>query len=512
MPQRPKRSTIPLERRKAVNEKEYTQTFPTPDIGDVLLFEFRDSKLPKNEEFEYGVTTPKYGNWPDHKLTYISPSDSQGRQKWYYAADRENQDCYNFTSVIANIGSSKFDAVTRVYVIPRDEYDPEELQMGVMMPDIPEGRFIDEHVLAIRDQLKIGEKELDSLYVVEKRVYIKRCSITTIETDNFFGIGGSKVDNLYYRGEVVDGDTVENHFATPNSDYWGWQDDGSQRDGKQLSENWFMISILNGITDEYDQYVLQYPTTTSVSFPREIISANVYFNESKGESDSTNDGYGQSWGIPFSLGFNATDSTSSSLSITPELAIEFRERNGSNLPATAYIFFMPMPSTEAEILAKLSTLHGSTVSRYTPSDTSSYLLTTTSGSASVRSSVTLAMSQRQSASNYTDQRSRTKSLDKQVSQTTRTIQLNNVIGSLNLNETRDATVASEASMTGSIFSSSGNMADSILNSGSVDVTASVTSTGVENTSVTLNGAFLTRMSAQPYKNDYIKFFAEVVDL
>lgn len=103
-----------MRRGPAANEKEQVRSYPTPSLLDVVFYEYRDYTLPKNQNPEYGVTTPEHGNWPNHKLGFISPVKEDGHQKWVYVAKRENQDDYNY--------ELNGDSLVRTYVIPRAEY------------------------------------------------------------------------------------------------------------------------------------------------------------------------------------------------------------------------------------------------------------------------------------------------------------------------------------------------------------------------------------------------------
>ena len=510
--------------------------YPTPLIGDVLFYEL--VHLDRMETPEYGTPHPDTIRWPHHKLVFVKPIDEVGdHYQFWYAADRENQDLYNWESGIANLGGKKFDTVVRTYVIPRDEYDPEELQMGAAMPNVPVNRFPDpvtadgdnttndddppsytNHVLAERDQIQIGDKELDSIYVVEKRTYIKRCSITTIQTEDFFGIGGSRVDNLYYRGEVIDGETVETHFATPNSDYWGWQDDGSQRDGQQLSENWFIISIINSITDVIDEYEFHYPTFSSINLPRRLNGSQLTFNIARGVGDMDQDSATTAQGESFSLSVGLADSCSSSISITPELGLTFHEPNGSYLPAMVYAFFLPQPVTMQAIIDRVSILHGSAVSLYSPPDTTTQVVTLVSGSASVSASANASVRQASSPNSYADAWEKSVSIDKRVSQTTQFLQITGIAGggAAIANGSQTDEVSAEAAMMVYINSTAGNLNCSAQVEDSVDVTASVTSVagGInqELNEGSSDGDFITRISVEHYRFERAKIFVEVTSI
>ncbi len=516
------------------SHRQKQSIFPTPLIGD-LLFTERVVVQTRNHP-EYGTPHPNTAAWPNHNLVYvkerIEEQDVQDAFDYYYAADRDNQDLYNWESGIANIGGRKFDTVTRTYLIPRADYDPEEIQMGAAMPNIPENRFPDpvtadgdnttndddppsytNHVLADREQLRTGEKELDSMYVVERRTYVKRCSITMIQTEDFFGIGGSRVDNLYYRGEEVDGSAVEVHFDDPNSAYWGWQSDGTQRDGQQLSENWFMISIISSITDTIDDYVFSYPKLVNINLPRRLVDTQLTFNVNSGEGNQDQSGFSYSYGaLPLSDSLGLTDSCSSSVSISPEVGLTFEDPDGSYTPATVYAFFLPQPVTMQDVIDRITTLHGSTVALYTPAVTKTAVMTLVSASASVRSSATASVSKSVSANGGSDAQEKSTSTDKSVGQQTQFVQISGFLGDLDLTSSQTAEVEATASISlvGSGYAE--GVSNSAFVTDSASATASVTTSGEGGSEGSSGGAFIVDIDVEHYRFQRAKIFVVVVDL
>jgi hypothetical protein len=129
---------------------------------------------------EYGSPYPNANKWPDHKLVYIKPVDIERNEifEFFYAADRENQDLYNFSSgyrnVVGNAGGREFRVVQRSYVTLRENFQPLDIEFGAAMPNVPEGKFDEvEYVFFDRQQQRINEQELDSLYVAEVHTYIE---------------------------------------------------------------------------------------------------------------------------------------------------------------------------------------------------------------------------------------------------------------------------------------------------------------------------------------------------
>jgi hypothetical protein len=168
--------------------------FPTPLVGDVLFSEVRDctrALIP-----EYGTYHPDTVKWPDHKLVYVKTVDIErdGIFEFFYAAERENQDLYNFSSgyrnVIGSVGGREFRIVQRSYVTLRESFQPLDIPFGTAMPDIPEGKFEGvEYVFLDRQQQPITEQELNALFVAEVHTYIEKAfleyklSYTTTKSD-----------------------------------------------------------------------------------------------------------------------------------------------------------------------------------------------------------------------------------------------------------------------------------------------------------------------------------------
>jgi hypothetical protein len=216
------------------NEVSIYFIWPTPNSSDYLFYVIRTADTPPIE-WNYG--DPFGSAHPNHKLVYVSPVDQQGRCKFYYASDRINQDAYNWEFTSADIGGTKFNAVMRTYLIPRASFSETSPAMGSAMPNVPVDKFAGPYVLAERAQKRTGEQEFDSLYVIEQRTYIKRCTLTEI-----VGSKISKEETLYYKTEIVtNGFSASALFDNSSNSYWGSQGNGITRTGKQLSCEWYLI-------------------------------------------------------------------------------------------------------------------------------------------------------------------------------------------------------------------------------------------------------------------------------
>ena len=149
--------------------------FPTPLTTDVLFSEIRDCT--RSDFPAYGTPHPNAVKWPHHKLIFIKPVDIERNEifEFFYAADRENQDLYNFSSGYRNIGGDRdFKIVIREYVTPRAEFDASVPAFKDAMPDVPAGVFDGvSYIFFDKQQKKTEQTELDSHYVLETHTYVE---------------------------------------------------------------------------------------------------------------------------------------------------------------------------------------------------------------------------------------------------------------------------------------------------------------------------------------------------
>lgn len=106
-----------------VPERNPVLSFPTPrGRADLIFFEFRDQRLPKNQHWTYGEAHPNGALYPHHELVFVSPqSENPGWSKWFYAAKREFQNLYNWTFSDADT----WPTLTQVFVTKDKDFDPD---------------------------------------------------------------------------------------------------------------------------------------------------------------------------------------------------------------------------------------------------------------------------------------------------------------------------------------------------------------------------------------------------
>lgn len=163
------------------------KSFVTPSVTDIVFYETRDCA--RVDFPEYGTPHPNSKKWPNHKLVFITEDTDTNRDgifRFWYAADRDKQDLYNW----------KFSAgeeLIRDYLIPRDKYFARtEAQAENIRPRIedeffsPEVGTPDERFpqLGFADDTVIeAEQELRSVYIIVRRRYIEPISREIVYDD-----------------------------------------------------------------------------------------------------------------------------------------------------------------------------------------------------------------------------------------------------------------------------------------------------------------------------------------
>ena len=159
------------------------KVFPTPIIGDVLFSEVRDCT--RIEIPEYGTPHPNPKKWPDHKLVFVKTVDIErdGIFEFFYAAERENQDLYNFAFGNRIIGNREFRTVTRTYVTLRENFKPVDIEFGTAMPNVPEDKFKGvNYVFYDKEQQNTQQEELNALFVIEVHSYVEEAVLDEVLT------------------------------------------------------------------------------------------------------------------------------------------------------------------------------------------------------------------------------------------------------------------------------------------------------------------------------------------
>lgn len=246
----------------------------TPTLRDVVFYIQKSWDMPATRTYTLGdqYTGPHAADYPNHKLVFVSMPDEDRYCRFYYAAERENQDEYNWEFMNFQVGGISFDAVRRSYLVPRDSYTPVD-PLGATMPNVPAGKFDTDFVLFATAQKRVDEV-LDSTFVEEERTYIQRVSYRSIGFDESFGGPLPTTQIVYHKDETLSGVPVATLFATPSSPYWGLQASGIFREGQQIDPEWYVVTertivpsnIVAGRT---------YETTVDFTWPAVLASIDI---------------------------------------------------------------------------------------------------------------------------------------------------------------------------------------------------------------------------------------------
>jgi hypothetical protein len=242
-----------------------------------------------------GTAHPDVATYPNHKLLHATPQAPDGWSKWYYVSDRVSEDAYNWEYSQADIGGRKFDSVMRTYLVPRASFSTTSPAVGSAMPNVPASLFAHtSYLLAGREETRTGDEMFDSLYVVDRRNYVKRATLRLVDVDRRLGLRAFEYTTLYYRGETIGGKAVESLFAGTLDGLFGVNaTDGTTTTGKQLSDNWFAVSVtsripLNGWTSDSNPTIVwrEFSTTSLGGFKFDIFDSLWLMNKAS-QSEAT---------------------------------------------------------------------------------------------------------------------------------------------------------------------------------------------------------------------------------
>lgn len=134
----------------------------TPLATDLFVRETINVVRPTNDPIpEFGTphdAISKTESWPHHKFCWQTAVDEKGNCERWFVADPEHQHLYNWEQS----QNTDWPTVRQVFVIPREDYDPTYTAYEAPPDDIiPQADYT---VTGI-EQTRIGDKQLDSLYV-----------------------------------------------------------------------------------------------------------------------------------------------------------------------------------------------------------------------------------------------------------------------------------------------------------------------------------------------------------
>lgn len=253
---------MPIQRNQPSPQRQSVLTFVSPNVQDLLFFETVDAQRVGKTPPAYGTAHPDTVNYPNHILAYVKQADPNGQLYFYYYVNsRSSQDDYNFEFSQSSLGTTKFSTVTRTYVELRSEFKEDDTTRiaGADMPVAPaSANFAGKgYKLVSRDQKRIGEQELDGVFVVEQRTYLDFSPIKTVSWDNLSQYNLTQTVTYHHRGEtIVEANTstnqsIESLVSDSGARYWKSQTRdttsspairiASYREARQLSTDWFEV-------------------------------------------------------------------------------------------------------------------------------------------------------------------------------------------------------------------------------------------------------------------------------
>tara|TARA_R100001015_G_C4621456_1_gene178652 strand:- start:626 stop:1927 length:1302 start_codon:yes stop_codon:yes gene_type:complete len=287
---------MPVQRNQPSPQRQTVLTFVSPNVQDLLFFETVDAQRVGKNPPAYGTAHPDTVNFPDHTLAYVKQADPNGQFYYYYYANtRTSQDDYNFEYSQSSLGQTKFNTVVRTYISLRSSFteDDSTVTAGSAMPTAPAAaNFTGKgYVLMGRQQKRIGDRELDGIFVVEQRTYFVREDIETLKWDDLSHRNLKSTLSYYYTGETPSGAGATIDALVVDSDNAWWQTTittdtdpdpdvsiAAYREGRQISADWFEIIHKETIAGEKEGNnikVTEYFTTMDHTFPPVLESVNV---------------------------------------------------------------------------------------------------------------------------------------------------------------------------------------------------------------------------------------------
>lgn len=153
-----------------------------------------------------------------------------------------------------------------------------------------------------------------------------------------------------------------------------------------------------------DSYIKPFPASVDLDLPKVLHGISVVWDTTLGEGDSSETGTSFAAGTSGTVSLQLPNASQSSASVMPEIIPDIRGIPGKDLPATDYFFFVPESFTEADILARLTSLAGVSVTAWPifKTDEPTFILTGQKASVEAKASarVSYSFSNSESGSGY----------------------------------------------------------------------------------------------------------------
>jgi hypothetical protein len=270
-------------------------------------------------------------------------------------------------------------------------------------------------------------------------------------------------------------------------------------------------------TDALNNYVLSHVIQVSPNIPRVLKSVSVVWNEGKDVGQRYNDFASTVTGDSWTNSGDNSDTDSSSVSLMPEVLVEYENVSADSFDGIGYSFFLPRADcTVAGILARLNVITGFPMLKWPVFRRRSHTIVGKGQSASVsvstNASCTLSWSSTEGVKKDNRQQGYGDNISKNLSNSV--TQISDVIhGEINVSGRTSRTEPVSAFATSPIYSSL-QAPLTPTHSRTVTVEGSVSPTVLPATSpssLPVTGLYLLNTRIQPYAYNYIKVYAEVFD-
>lgn len=255
----PKRLSSPYNGVLYVTVRSASPEKPLPEIGG-------------NMAAELGST------WADSVVVAVEeiPQEGTGRKAVQItharvpSVEAQITNRHNWEHSTADIGGRKFSSMAITVIQLSSSYSETTPAIGSAMPDLDPGQTQSQfsesaYLLADRQSVMSGT-ELEPVFRVEVRNYVKRVALIDHDFDDALGGDLKTEEKLYFRGELISGQPVETVFSGSVSGYWGLQG-GLVRTGKQLSDNWFSVVERQIVPPAFAENGRTYETTMDFTWP-----------------------------------------------------------------------------------------------------------------------------------------------------------------------------------------------------------------------------------------------------
>jgi len=221
--------------------------------------------------------------WSNSRIIQITATPQGGKINLTLVHARipseADQLAFNWESSTADIGGTKYPSVQRTCIVLASTYSAVFPASGSAMPFVAGDAFDGQDYRLVNRQVQKGGMQLEPVFKVETRNYVKRSVITSISVDSLNGQTLTNSTAIYYASEEVSGSiTMAQLVSTPHASYWGLQDDGMSRSVQQLSAEWYAVStdqVVGGTFSAGAVSVGSYFTNDNYSWPPVLEYLNI---------------------------------------------------------------------------------------------------------------------------------------------------------------------------------------------------------------------------------------------